>query len=309
MKSKGVGSSVSIGNALGRAAMIATQNRLRWLLEAMTDVSAWTAEGSFAIQLIALTGGDPWRTLRVRVPAPKKRLRTASDLLVAGAPSWKREMMSKAVDSVIFDFGGPVTRTPFEMIREFERRRGLPERTLDWRGPFDPDADAEWRKVLTGEMKERDYWRRRAEEIARFTGGPGFRLMFDALYNDCAEAAVRPEAEQMLTDIKAAGLRTAILTNDMAMFHSPQFLASVTFVAEVDIVVDASITNVLKPDPRAYLDVLELLGSSPECAVFTDDMPHNVRGAEAVGMCAVWFDVRDPRRSYAEVARVAGLAS
>jgi putative hydrolase of the HAD superfamily len=215
--------------------------------------------------------------------------------------------MPKAVDSVIFDFGGPVMRTPFEMVRDFERRRGLPERTLDWRGPFDPDADSAWRKVLTGELKERDYWRLRAEEFARFTGGSDIRSMFDALYDVSAEVAVRPEAEQMLADIKAAGLRSAILTNDMGMFHSPRLLASIRFVAEVDVVVDASTTSVLKPDPQAYLDVLASLGSSPQCAVFTDDMPHNVRGAKAVGMCAIWFDVRDPRGSYAELARVAGL--
>jgi hypothetical protein len=141
--------------------------------------------------------------------------------------------MPKAVDSVIFDFGGPVMRTPFEMVRDFERRRGLPERTLDWRGPFDPDADSAWRKVLTGELKERDYWRLRAEEFARFTGGSDIRSMFDALYDVSAEVAVRPEAEQMLADIKAAGLRSAILTNDMGMFHSPRLLASIRFIAEV----------------------------------------------------------------------------
>ncbi|MDG5486720.1 HAD-IA family hydrolase [Mycolicibacterium gadium] len=215
--------------------------------------------------------------------------------------------MPKAVDSVIFDFGGPVVRTPFEMVRDFERRRGLPERTLDWGGPFDPDADRAWRKVLSGELKERDYWRLRAKEFARFTGSSDIRSMLDALYDVSAELAVRPEAEQMLIDIKTAGLRSAILTNDMGMFHSPQFLASVRFIAEVDVVVDASTTNVLKPDPRAYLDVLRALGSSPQCAVFTDDMPHNIRGANAVGMCAIWFDVRDPRGSYAELARAAGF--
>ncbi|MGD9957681.1 MAG: HAD family phosphatase, partial [Candidatus Nanopelagicales bacterium] len=47
--------------------------------------------------------------------------------------------------ALVLDFGGPVLRTPFELLRGGEARVGLSEGSLAWTGPFDPDADADWR--------------------------------------------------------------------------------------------------------------------------------------------------------------------
>lgn len=43
----------------------------------------------------------------------------------------------------------------------------------------------------------------------------------------------------------------------------------------------------IKPDPRMYQRTLNLLGIAPEDAVFVDDMPHNLRGAQALGIYAI----------------------
>lgn len=40
----------------------------------------------------------------------------------------------------------------------------------------------------------------------------------------------------------------------------------------------------IKPDPRMYLRTLEQLGVAPEDAVFVDDMPRNLYGAQALGI-------------------------
>ena len=42
--------------------------------------------------------------------------------------------------------------------------------------------------------------------------------------------------------------------------------------------------------------------------VFLDDQRTNIRGAEALGIPSVWFDVTDPDTSYAEVRKLLGLA-
>jgi putative hydrolase of the HAD superfamily len=42
--------------------------------------------------------------------------------------------------------------------------------------------------------------------------------------------------------------------------------------------------------------------------VFLDDQRTNIRGAEALGIPSVWFDVADPGTSYAEVRKLLGLA-
>lgn len=54
------------------------------------------------------------------------------------------------------DFGGPLRRTPFELLRATERRLGLPPLTFDWRGPFDPDGDPLWQRLQARMIGEPD---------------------------------------------------------------------------------------------------------------------------------------------------------
>jgi putative hydrolase of the HAD superfamily len=69
------------------------------------------------------------------------------------------------------------------------------------------------------------------------------------------------------------------------------------------VIVDATHTKVLKPDPRAYQIGLEALGTTPEQTLFVDDQIRNVRGAEAVGIPSVHFDVRRPAENMREIRR------
>ena len=72
--------------------------------------------------------------------------------------------------ALIFDFGGPVLLTPFELRHVGERDLGLAPGTFGWTGPFDPAADRDWRAFQDGEMNEREYWALRAAEFAALTG-------------------------------------------------------------------------------------------------------------------------------------------
>jgi len=194
--------------------------------------------------------------------------------------------------------GGPVARTPFEMLRYLEGVCGAPERTFDWTGPFDPDADALWQRMQKGEITERDYWHQRAAQAAPFTGSPEVRRLFTLAFGDPLEC-IRPEAMAMLDECQARRLRTGILTNDMRDFNEPGWSDRVEFVQRVDEVIDGSITGVLKPDPRAYEIAVEALGTAPAATLFIDDQPFNIEGAQTVGLQTVWFDVTDPVGSYA----------
>lgn len=194
--------------------------------------------------------------------------------------------------------GGPVVRTPFEMLRYLEIRCGAANKTFDWMGPFVPEADPLWQRLQAGEITERDYWHVRAEEAAPYTGSPEVRQMFTLMFANPAEC-IRPEALAMLDECQARGLRTGILTNDMRDFNEPGWSDRVEFVQRVDEVIDGSITGVLKPDPRAYEIAVEGLGIAPEAILFIDDQPFNIKGAKTVGLQTSWFDVTDPARSYA----------
>ena len=75
--------------------------------------------------------------------------------------------MSKAL---VLDFGGVVTRTLFETHRETEAALGLPKGSLNWRGPFAPDTDELWHRMINNEISERDYWLTRSKEIGAMIG-------------------------------------------------------------------------------------------------------------------------------------------
>ena len=97
-----------------------------------------------------------------------------------------------------------------------------------------------------------------------------------------------------MTDAKAAGLRLGALTNDMTAFHGPEWVARQEHLKLFDVIVDASLTGVMKPDPRAFRDGAEALGLPAEQIVFLDDMPWNVEGARQAGMTAVRVPWDDP---------------
>ena len=216
--------------------------------------------------------------------------------------------------ALVLDFGGPVLKTPFELLRGGEARAGLPNGALSWTGPFDPASDPAWRLMQAGEITEREYWQARAEEFARLTGGPAtFPALLDALFDAPEDELVRPRARALVDTARRAGLAVAVLTNDLRAFHGDVWVARMSFLSEVDLVVDGSVEHVLKPDPRIYRLVTERLGVGAGDCLFVDDQPVNVAGAVAVGMRVLPFDVTDPDGSYdlvlaalAEGARSAG---
>jgi putative hydrolase of the HAD superfamily len=216
---------------------------------------------------------------------------------------------SDPIRAVAFDFGGPVLLTPFELLPTAERRLGLPpEHRLAWHGPFDPEADPLWQQLVRGEITEREHWQRRAEEfgaLARIGTDP--RDLFGFLYDADPAALVRPAAERFLAAVRSAGLTTAVLTNDLARFHPAEWIASVPFLASIDVIVDGSVTGVLKPDPGAYRLLVESLGLPPAQVLFIDDQLHNVQAAEDYGLQVIQFDVTQPAASYRQAAGRLGL--
>jgi putative hydrolase of the HAD superfamily len=213
------------------------------------------------------------------------------------------------VKAVVLDFGGPVLVTPFERLRDLERSLGLAPGTFDWRGPFDPGADPLWRSMQAGELTEPAYWAERAAEVAAVSGTDGVPAMMARLFDGPEDELVRPQARALVAEARAAGLETAVLTNDLHAFHEPAWIARMRVLAEVGCVVDTSHHGTRKPEPAAYRLVLDRLGVAADQAVFVDDQPANAAGAEAAGMAAVWFDVTRPDHGYRQVRQAIGLAA
>ncbi|GAB4361585.1 MAG: HAD-IA family hydrolase [Oricola sp.] len=212
--------------------------------------------------------------------------------------------------ALILDFGGVVTRTLFETHDLTEAALGLPPGTLAWRGPFDPDADPLWRDMQAGRMSERDYWLQRTREVGALVGRQWTKMadFVRAARGEHPDAVIRPEFRQALTAAKAAGIRLAILSNELDLFYGADFRDRLPFLADFDVIVDATYTDILKPDPRAYRACLDELRLPAENCVFVDDQKRNIEGAKAVGLATVHFDVCRPRESYAAALKMLNIA-
>lgn len=204
--------------------------------------------------------------------------------------------------ALILDFGGVISRTIFETHRDTEKSLGLAPNSLTWRGPFDPDSDRLWAAMQRDEISEREYYARRTAEVSEMldAGWTEMSQFIRAARGADPAAIVRPEARSAISAAKRAGHKLAILSNELDLFYGAEFRSRLPLLAEFDVIYDATYTGILKPRARAYRDCLDQLAVPADRSVFVDDQMRNIRGAEAVGMHAIHFDVTRPAASFAD---------
>jgi len=184
----------------------------------------------------------------------------------------------------------------------------LPKGTLDRAGPFDPASDVLWQKMLSGEISERDYWELWAKGVGKLVGQEWTIQEFCIKHNELPfEVTLRSETLALISDVKRAGLKFGILTNELELFHGKEWLVKMPFADQVDGIVDATHTKVLKPDPRAYELALKALDLAADEVVFIDDQPRNVTGGEAVGIRSLHLDITNHRACITEARALLGL--
>lgn len=200
--------------------------------------------------------------------------------------------------ALILDFGSVISYSVFERHRATEKRLGLAEGSVCWWGPLKPEEDPLWRDMLADRISEREYWARLATFVGGMVGQDWQPLDFlRAARSPDLNDEIRPEITRLVKAAKAGGARLAVLSNELELFYGAEALAEIRLLGEFDVIVDATHTQILKPDPKAYHLVLDALAINARRAVFLDDQPRNVAGGERVGLNSIFFDVRDPQGS------------
>jgi putative hydrolase of the HAD superfamily len=204
-------------------------------------------------------------------------------------------MPAQPCRGLLLDFGSVITRSFFETRAALETSLGVPLGSLTWTGPFGNPPDLLWQRMLASELSERDYWDCRAREVGELVGEHWTIQEFCRRYNLLPLADVlRPETRLLVTDAKRAGMKIGILTNELELFHGKEWLDTIDVLKEMDAVIDATHTKILKPDPRAYAAAADALGLSAQDIVFIDDQLKNARGASAIGMHGLHLDITEP---------------
>ena len=218
-------------------------------------------------------------------------------------------MRDASQKALVLDFGGVISRTLFETHELSEAALGLKPGTLNWRGPFDPQTDPLWRAMQADEISERDYWTTRTREVGRLVGEDWqcMQTFVQRARGADVQAVIRPEAVAAIHAAKAAGCKLAVLSNELDLFYGADFRQRLPLLDLFDVIVDATYTGILKPDPRAYQDCLAQLGVRAQDAVFVDDQERNIEGALRCGLQVVHFDVREPAASYGQALKLLGV--
>eukprot|EP00624_Nannochloropsis_granulata_P005893 evm.model.NODE_41965_length_5840_cov_20.739897.1 len=280
---------------------------------------------------------------------------TAEAAKGAGPPSPHHQELSQeqidGISTVVFDWGGVLTSlSPLSSIRDFEASHNLPrgyvgiaihaagdahglfQRVERGELPLDDSLLRAWEVELTSPTSHQAY----AAVAERLSGmkpqdlPPSFfprRLDTRSLFRHIIEASVTidPTMLAAVRALRAAGFRTAVLTNDFriapGVFSSAhereaELWARLEGMAHVlndrslfDVVVSSAATRARKPEQRVYEVLCGALGlpmSNANEILFLDDIGRNLKAAQALGIRTVL--VTEENRGQV-VAALEGLAS
>ncbi len=210
---------------------------------------------------------------------------------------------------LLLDIGGVVLRNGVELADSLAQREPALQPMLASLGGLGGARDDLWRDMLAGRVSERAYWSQRSAEMGSALGRTwDTRVMINTMYDAPQATWLRAEVVQLMSDVRAAGLPLGALTNDLADFHGQEWVEAQEWLRLFEVIVDASHTGVMKPDPRAFQAGAEAIGLPPGDIVYLDDMPWNVNGALAAGLDAVRVERDDPLRAVSYARDRLGLS-
>jgi epoxide hydrolase-like predicted phosphatase len=212
-------------------------------------------------------------------------------------------MPDRHLDAVLFDFGGVLgsSPTPLMVRRMQEHGLALEQFFPIALGPLEEDGDHPWHRAERGELDLAAFaaaiepmWR--AAGFDSFPSPPGPEELL-------ATIGPIPEMVAVARDVRAAGVRTAIVSNMVPDWVG--WRAIVDADALVDVVIDSAQVGLRKPDPAILRLALDRLGVAPERALFLDDFAWNLPSARALGITTI--HVTDPPAAAMELRALLGL--
>jgi putative hydrolase of the HAD superfamily len=189
------------------------------------------------------------------------------------------------IDAVLYDFGGVFTLSPFTAAREGGAKHGL-DMELAFElcfGPYHEDTDHPWHRLERGELAFNDA----RTALAQLAAERGYDVdPITLLAGVVGEDKQRDDVVARARAVRATGVRTAVVTNNVAEFGDG-WRSLVPIDELFDVIVDSCQEGIRKPDPRIFHLALERLGTTAERSVFLDDHPANITAAEAVGITGI----------------------
>jgi putative hydrolase of the HAD superfamily len=203
------------------------------------------------------------------------------------------------LEAVVFDWGGTLTAGSTIVTLELEDMWRASARRLA------PDREEELTAALF--RAEQHFWERTTTTLESGTLADLLQAASSEVGLDVTDALLQEaathhldawtphithdaDAVALLTELRARGLRTALLSNTHwpRAFHE-HFLERDGLASLLDARLYSSELRYMKPHPSVFVAALDAIGvSDPSHAVFVGDRPYDdISGAKAVGMHTV----------------------
>lgn len=207
-------------------------------------------------------------------------------------------MVQRAFDAVLFDFSGVMVSSAFDALARLGADTQREQTLALLLGPYHEDTDHPWHRVERGELAIEGW----VTEVSKTAESEGIEIDWSVMGSLLGDLEPYPQMEAEARRLRAEGYRVGLVTNNVKE-GSGAWRALLPIDELFEVVIDSSAVGVRKPDPRIFHLALEQLGGiAPERAVFLDDAPGNIAGAEAAGLRAIL--VGDPDEAIEELRRV-----
>ncbi len=184
------------------------------------------------------------------------------------------------IQAVFFDYGGVIGRLDRQEMARLEDKYGLPPGGF-WHALFEIP---EWYEVEVGRGSEKGWLRAALDKLYELAGRPipAIRQEWHYIWKGIDEDVVS------LARKLRARYKVGMISN--ATKNLEEILENHHRIIDLfDVVINSARVGMAKPDVRIYYLAADRMGVPVSACVFTDDLIHNIEGAQAAGMQAIHF--------------------
>ncbi|XP_077811274.1 acyl-CoA dehydrogenase family member 10 isoform X5 [Macaca mulatta] len=204
--------------------------------------------------------------------------------------------------AVIFDMGGVLIPSPGRVAAEWEVQNRIPSGTI-LKALMEGGENGPWMRFMRAEITAEGFLREFGRLCSEMSKTSVPVDSFFSLLTSERVAKQFPVMTEAITQIRAKGLQTAVLSNNFYLPNQKSFLPLDR--KQFDVVVESCVEGICKPDPRIYKLCLERLGLQPSESIFLDDLGPNVKAAASLGIHTI--KVNDPETAVKELEALLGF--
>ena len=188
--------------------------------------------------------------------------------------------MNKNIKVVLWDIGGVLTESPFDLFTKYEKSLSIPVGSIikiNSKNPLN-NAWAKFEKDLITKKKFVQLFKKEAEDLSLTTLDP-LKVI------NCLNLKVMPNMVKILDKVKSQYLGACLTNNFNNKYLSNESKRSFEKIKKkFDIVFESSKMKMRKPEKKMYEFVIKNLGVRSKEILFIDDLGMNLKIAKKLGM-------------------------